>query len=43
MIPVLSVDLMRESDAAACLKIPAAELMFRAGEGMFRALTENRV
>ena len=41
MIPVLSVDLMRESDAAACLKIPAAELMFRAGEGMFRALTDR--
>ena len=39
MIPVLSVGLMRESDAAACARIPAEELMFRAGEGMFRALT----
>ena len=38
MIPVLSVDLMRRSDAEACLGTPAEGLMFRAGEGMVRAL-----
>ncbi len=38
MIPVLSVDLMRRSDAKATLVTSAEELMRRAGEGMVRAL-----
>lgn len=42
MIPVLSVDLMRRSDAEACLCTPAEELMRRAGEGMVRALLARR-